>query len=420
MTTPGSPTPLARRLTTTDAVVIGVGSMVGAGLFSAFAPAARSAGSWLLLALAVAGVVAFCNATSSAQLAAQYPTSGGTYVYGRERLGPWWGFTAGWGFVIGKTGSCAAMALVFAAYLVPEGWQKTVAVLAVVLLAAVNYRGITRTAGLTRMIVAGVLAAVTVVLVAVSGWGARPADPFFDVPGQPGAVGALQGAAILFFAFAGYARIATLGEEVVDPERTIPRAIVTAFAIVVPLYAVTAVVLVRALGTSGLAASSAPVRDAADTVGAGGWLSALVVVAAAAATLGALLALVAGVGRTTLAMAREGDLPRPLAAVHPRYAVPHVAEVVVAAVVCVLVLLVDLRGVIGFSSFGVLTYYAVANAAALTQDARHRRWPRALAVVGLAGCTALALAVPTGSLVAGVVVLTTGLAGRFVVLRRRV
>jgi APA family basic amino acid/polyamine antiporter len=420
MTTPGSPTPLARRLTTTDAVVIGVGSMVGAGLFSAFAPAARSAGSWLLLALAVAGVVAFCNATSSAQLAAQYPTSGGTYVYGRERLGPWWGFTAGWGFVIGKTGSCAAMALVFAAYLVPEGWQKTVAVLAVVLLAAVNYRGITRTAGLTRVIVAGVLAAVTVVLVAVSGWGARPADPFFDVPGQPGAVGALQGAAILFFAFAGYARIATLGEEVVDPERTIPRAIVTAFAIVVPLYAVTAVVLVRALGTSGLAASSAPVRDAADTVGAGGWLSALVVVAAAAATLGALLALVAGVGRTTLAMAREGDLPRPLAAVHPRYAVPHVAEVVVAAVVCVLVLLVDLRGVIGFSSFGVLTYYAVANASALTQDARHRRWPRALAVVGLAGCTALALAVPTGSLVAGVVVLTTGLAGRFVVLRRRV
>ncbi|GAA2166285.1 amino acid/polyamine/organocation transporter (APC superfamily) [Humibacillus xanthopallidus] len=417
MTAEPSGPALARRLTTADAVVIGVGSMVGAGLFSAFAPAARAAGALLLLSLGVAAIVAFCNAASSAQLAAQYPTSGGTYVYGRERLGPWWGFVAGWGFVIGKTASCAAMALVLAAYLVPEPWQKAVAVAAVVTLAAVNYRGITRTARLTRLIVALVLVLLAVVLVAVAA--ARPAAHPAAGMGAVGPGGVLQGAAILFFAFAGYARIATLGEEVVDPARTIPRAILGAFAVVVPLYAVTGVLLLRTLGVDALASSPAPLRDAAATVTSGGWLQLVVVVAAAAATLGALLALIAGVGRTALAMAREGDLPRPLAAVHPRYAVPHVAEVTVAVVVCALVLLTDLRSAIGFSSFGVLTYYAVANAAALTQQRPYRRYPRVVPVVGLLGCMVLAFAVPTTSLVAGVVVLAVGLLGRLVVRGRR-
>jgi len=419
MTTPGPTPALARRLTTPDAVVIGVGSMVGAGLFSAFAPAARAAGEWLLPALGLAAVVALCNATSSAQLAAQYPTSGGTYVYGRKRLGEWWGFIAGWGFIIGKTASCAAMALVLAAYVAPPAWQKPVGVTAVAALAAVNYRGITRTARLTRVIVTAVLAALAVVLVTVAAFAPRATD---DVLGAATSIGpgeVLQGAAILFFAFAGYARIATLGEEVVDPSRTIPRAILAAFAVVVPVYAVTAVVLVRALGSAGLAGSHAPLLDAVRTTSSGSWLAALVVAAAAAATLGALLALIAGVGRTVLAMAREGDLPRRLGAVHPRYAVPHVAEVTVAVIVCVLVALTDLRGVIGFSSFGVLTYYAVANASALTQGPPHRRYPRLVAVVGLVGCLTLALAVPTGSLVAGVLVLVVGVVGRRVVTRAR-
>src|SRR5215213_4788206 len=142
MATVGAPSPgqleLARRLGLGDAVMIGLGSMIGAGVFAAFAPAARAAGTWLLAGLAIAAVVAYCNATASAQLAAQYPTSGGTYVYGREVLGEWWGFLAGWGFVVGKTASCAAMAMTFAAYVVPAPWQRPVAAGAVVALAAVN------------------------------------------------------------------------------------------------------------------------------------------------------------------------------------------------------------------------------------------------------------------------------------------
>ncbi|HKX68909.1 MAG TPA: APC family permease [Intrasporangium sp.] len=407
---------LARRLTTADAVHIGVGSMVGAGLFTAFAPAAAAAGTLLLLALGLAAVVAFCNATSSAQLAAQYPTSGGTYVYGRERLGPGWGFVAGWGFVIGKTASCAAMAMTFAAYVVPGAWQRPVAIAAVIVLATVNYHGVTRTARLARILVAVVLSLLVVTLVAVAS-GAPPAPVTLEAP--VGWAGVAQGAALLFFAFAGYARIATMGEEVSSPRRSIPRAIIIAFAIVVPLYTVTGWVLLDRLGAPALAAAEAPLREAAERTPYAAWLTPVVIVAAAVAALGALLSLIAGVGRTSLAMAREGDLPSPLARVHDRYAVPHVAEVALAGVVSVLVLVVDLRGVIGFSSFGVLIYYAIANAAALTQTGPDRIYPRVLQVVGLVGCVVLAFRVPITSLIAGVLVLLVGVAGRALVVRRR-
>jgi basic amino acid/polyamine antiporter, APA family len=403
----GSPG-LARRLGTTDAVVIGLGSMIGAGVFAAFGPAARAAGTGLLIGLALAAVVAYCNATASAQLAAQYPESGGTYVYGRERLGPWWGFLAGWAFVVGKTASCAAMALTFAAYAVPPPWQRPVAVAAVVVLVAVNYRGVTRTAGLTRILVAVVLCALAAGVLA----GLVGGDPDGDrlltwTAGEQGWYGVLQSAGLLFFAFAGYARIATMGEEVRDPARTIPRAIPLALGIAVVVYAVVAVTLLLTLGPDRIAGSAAPLADAVDA-GTWDWASPVVRIGAAAAALGALLGLVAGVGRTGLAMARTGDLPRGLAAVHPRYRVPHRAEVVLGALVCVLVLTVDLRAVIGFSSFGVLLYYLVANLAAFTQTARHRRWPRVLQVAGAVGCLVLAATLPWQSVAAGVVVLLVG------------
>jgi len=416
-------TELARRLSTADAVMIGLSSMIGAGVFAAFSPAAAAVlpagtGAALLVALGVAAVVAYGNATSSAQLAAQYPASGGTYVYGRERLGPWWGFLAGWGFVIGKTASCAAMALTFAAYAAPPGWERPVAALAVVALAAVNYRGVTRTAWLARWIVVVVLLSLAVtVAVALAGGPADAPGPTATLvattPAGAGPVlyGVLQAAGLLFFAFAGYARVATLGEEVRDPARSIPRAIVGALGGTVVVYAVVAVTLLAALGLAGTAAAPAPLAAA---VAGTPWAGVVVRVGAAAASLGALLALVAGVGRTTLAMAREGDLPRPLAAVHPRFRVPHRAEVAVAAVVVALVLTVDLRGAIGFSSFGVLAYYAVANLAAWTQTGAHRRYPRALQAVGLAGCVVLCGTLPPAAMLTGAGVLAVGLLVRWV------
>ena len=217
---------LARRLGLGDAVLIGLGSMIGAGVFSVFGPAAGAAGSGLLLALVVAAVVAFANAVASAQLAAAYPTSGGTYLYGRERLGPWWGFAAGWSFVIGMTASCAAMALTFAAYALPgSGWsQRVLAVGAVVALAALNYRGITRTALLTRILVAAVLVVLTVTVAVLLASDAVDVGRIGGPAGllDAGPYGILQAAGLLFFAFAGYARIATLGEEVRDPPAPSP------------------------------------------------------------------------------------------------------------------------------------------------------------------------------------------------------
>ncbi|RQP11424.1 MAG: APC family permease [Microbacteriaceae bacterium] len=389
--------------------------MIGAGVFSAFAPAAATAGAGLLVGLVIAGFVAFCNATSSAQLAAQYPTSGGSYVYGRERLGPWPGFLAGWSFVVGKTASSAAMALTFAAYAVPDAWATPVAILAVVALTVVNALGVTRTAAVARVLVAIALVALAVaVAIGFAGAGGA-ASPSPGVEATP--YGVLQSAGLLFFAFAGYARIATMGEEVRDPARTIPRAIVTALLIVLTVYALVAVSALGALGAGGLAASAAPLADVAATSGAA-WPGVVVRIGAAAAALGALLAMIAGVGRTTLAMARTRDLPRWLAAVHPRSRVPHRAELALGAVVCVLVATTDLRGAIGFSSFGVLLYYLVANAAALTQDAAHRRYPRALAVAGVVGCVALVATLPPESIVAGVVVIAVGAGYRAIRLRR--
>lgn len=400
---------LSRRLSLGDAVGIGLGSMVGAGVFVVWGPAALAAGSWLLVSLALAAVVAVCNAWSSAALAARYPSAGGAYVYGKERLGELAGYLAGWSFVVGKTASCAAMAMAVAAYVAP-GQERVAAVLAVVVVTALNLSGVQRSAGLSRVISSVVIAVLLGVLVAallggaLSGEGLhRVAEPSVGLP-VPYAV--LQGAGLIFFAFAGYARIATLAEEVVDPARTIPRAVAITVGAVLVLYAGVAVFTLRVLGPEQLALAADPVAAATSAVLSSGWVWA-VRVAAVLASLGALLNLVLGVSRTALAMARDRHLPTALAHVNSR-GVPASAEVVVAVVVIILVLLVDLRGAIGFSSFGVLLYYSVANASAHTLT--DWRWARTVPVVGLIGCLVLVVTLPVQAVIGGVIVLAVGLA----------
>ncbi|AJF69912.1 APC family permease [Streptomyces vietnamensis] len=392
---------LRRSLGLFDAVVIGLGSMIGAGIFVALGAATDAAGSGagLLWALGLAAVVAYCNATASARLAARYPASGGTYVYGRERLGSFWGYLAGWAFVAGKTASCAAMALTVGAYVWPEQ-AHAVAVAAVVALTAVNYTGVQKSALLTRVIVALVLAVLACV-VAVS-FGAGGAE-VTAVGEELTTGGVLQAAGLLFFAFAGYARIATLGEEVRDPARTIPRAVPLALGITLAVYGLVAVSVLTVLGPAALASSPAPLADAARAADAG-WLVPLVTVGAAVAALGSLLSLILGVSRTTLAMARDAYLPTALSAVHPRFRVPHRAELAVGAVVAAVAATVDVRGAIGFSSFGVLVYYGIANASAWTLGGR----ARLLSALGLAGCATLAFALPLGSVLAGSGVVAAG------------
>ncbi len=403
-----------------DATSIGLGSMLGAGVFVVFAPAAGLAGNFLVLSVLIAGAVAYCNAVASAELAARYPASGGTYVYGRKRLGEWPAFLAGWGFVSGKTASCAAMALTFGHYVSP-GYAVPVAIAAVVSLTAVNLFGITRTAFLTRLLLCVVLA--TLVFVAAAAIvGPHPAGFSAGGTSDGGATagfsGVLPAAGLMFFAFAGYARIATLGEEVKDPARTIPRAILAALAGAFAIYLALALLLQNHLAEGRLAVTTTPLLDAVvNSQFAAG--APVVQAGAAAACLGALLALITGVGRTTLAMARERDLPAPLARVGGKHTVPFVAELAVAAVVIFLILTTDVMTVVGFSSFGVLIYYAVTNAAAYTLEEHPAHGPRWLNVVGFISCLLLAFTLPPVSVLGMAAVLAVGAAVRFVVLRLR-
>lgn len=405
---------LARRLSLGDAIFIGLGSMVGAGVFVVWAPAAHAAASWLLVGLGIALVVAFCNATSSAQLAAQYPTSGGTYVYGREQLGRWPGFLAGWGFVVGKTASIAAMALTFGHYVFGPA-APWIAVGIVVILAVINSLGVTRTAMVTRVIVVVVL--VVLALVVVANLMGEPRAVTESQPAGfsagPTIYGILQSAGLLFFAFAGYARIATMGEEVKTPTRTIPIAIPVALALAAIVYAVVGATLLFRFDAELIALSTAPLSFATTNSPLAA-ITPLVAAGAALATVGAMLNLMTGVGRTSLAMARNNDLPRWLAKIEPVHGVPRNAEIVLAVVVCALVLLTDVRVVIGFSSFGVLVYYLVANLAAFTQDREHRRYPRFVQALGAALCLVLVATLPLPAIAIGVGVYLVGIVYRLI------
>jgi APA family basic amino acid/polyamine antiporter len=399
-----APSRLQRRLGLGDAVVVGLGAMLGAGVFAAFGPAAASAGTGLLVGLGIAAVVAYCNATSSARLAAVHPESGGTYVYGRERLGPFWGYLAGWGFVVGKTASGAAMALTAGAYL-GEDRARAVAVAAVVAITVVNLFGVRKTATLTLVIVTIVVAVLAGVVVGTFAGGEASADNLGPLDAG-GWRGILESAGLLFFAFAGYARIATLGEEVVDPARTIPQAVRISLGVTLVVYALVGTGALLAIGPAALAESPTPLATAVDA-GSFDRLVPVVRAGGGIAALGVLLSVVLGTSRTAFAMAANGDLPRRLSAVHPVRGIPHVAVAAVGAAVVLLVLATDLRGAIGFSSFCVLTYYAIANAAALRLE-QQRPWERAVAVGGLAGCTVVALTLPGNSVLYGAAVLAVG------------
>ena len=424
---------LQRRLTLPHAIAIGLGSMIGAGVFTAIGLAAALTGGHpglLFAALGLAVLTALCNALSTAQLATVHPESGGTYVYGRRQLHPLAGFLAGWGFVTGKTASVAAMATTVGLYLFPDQplAARLAGVAAVVVLTGVAMAGVTRTAQATMAILVPVVAVLALTTAAGLALGDRGAGDVAGGLGDAPMAGVLMGAGVLFFAFAGYARVATMGEEVIDPRRTIPRAILIALGLTVGLYTLVTLGLLAALGPRGLALSPAPVREALEvTLGSGwGWLA---LVAAGLASAGAMLNLLTGISRTALAMARESDLPRPLARVHERTGTPWVGQLAVAVAVILLVLTTDILTVVGFSSFGVLVYYAVANLAALTlrggEDGRDAALPRPLRVpravngLGLVLCLVLAFTLPPLSVVAMLAVFLIGVGGRAFVLAGR-
>src|SRR4051794_5749897 len=379
--------------------------MIGAGVFSAWGPAAGAAGTGLLIGLVVAAAVAFCNATSSAQLAAVHPESGGTYVYARRQLGPAWGHLAGWCFLVGKTASCAALALTAGAYPWPEH-ARPVGVIGVGAVAAVNLGGLTRTVAITKFLL--VVALVALGAAVVAGWSNPSSSLSRLAPADTSPVGILRAAGFLFFAFAGYARIATLGEEVREPATIIPKAIPRALAGVLVVYAAVGVTLLASVPIDAISSSAAPLGL---MVGASPFdrLEPIVRVGAGIAALGFLLNLLPGLSRTMLAMARRRELPHWLAKIDERRSIPVRAETVVTGVVIVLTTAVDLRGAIGFSGVTILTYYAITNVSCLKLAPHQRRWPRTIAICGLVGCISLAVTLPLAATLSGAAVLLAGI-----------
>ena len=398
---------LRRDLNLLDAVGIGVGAIVGAGIFVVTGVAAGIAGPGLLAGLVLAGVAAICNALSSAELAAAYPASGGTYEYGYRVLTPAWGFTAGWMFLAGKTAAAGTVALGLGGYmetLVPGVPARFVAVAGAVGFTALNWFGVRRTSRLNLLVVAlSVGALVTFVLAGLPHLSAGHLRPFAPY----GWRGVLEGAALLFFAYTGYARIATLGEEVRDPTRVIPRAIILTIAGTLVLYAAVALVAVGSVGAPVLAASAAPLEAAARSFDAA-WAVPVVAVGGIAAMLGVMLSQLLGLSRMAFAMGRRGDLPTMLAHLHPRHEVPDRAIIVVGAIVTVVAATGTLRGVASAAAFTILLYYGIANLAALRMPRASKRYPDLVPIVGMVACAGLALSLNLRTVLLGLVVMAAG------------
>lgn len=397
-------TDLARRLGLRDAVILGLGSMLGAGVFVVLSPASAAAGSGLLWGLLVAGALAYANATSSARLAVVHPRAGGAYVYGTRQLGDLWGYLAGWAVVVGGVSGSAVMALTVGTYLWPAA-TVPVAALSVIALTALSYRGVHRSALVTRAVVAVVVIALLALVVVM--WAAPPSRDDAAATDSPGSVtGVLQATGFFVFAVAGWARIATSGATMRDRSRTVRWTLPTALGIVVLLYALVGASLLYTVGADWIAGRSAPLAEAAEISG-WPWFGPVLRVVAGVAALAAMLGLLPDISRTTQVMARDRHLPSPLAVVHERHGVPHRAILVVGVVVTALVVTTDLRGAIGFSVFSVLVYHALANASAWTLRSSVRS--RIVPSLGLVGCLVVAAMLPLESVVAGVVVIAAGI-----------
>ena len=414
---PGADGALRRELGLWGAVVTGLGSIVGTGVFVSIAVAVGLFGREVLFAVPLAAVVATFNGLSSAQLAAAHPVSGGTYEYGYRFLSPWWGFTAGWLFLIAKTASASTAALGLAGYLgallgLDDSVRLGLAVGSAVLVTALILRGIRRTAVVNAVLVAITLGSLTTFVAA--GW----LDPVFTgarltLETGTGVTDLLAATAFMFVAYTGYGRIATLGEEVHEPATTIPRAVVTTLAVSALLYSGVAITAwFNADPRADISDSAAPLVPIVNQP----WAQ-VVEIGAIVAMLGVLLNLILGLSRVWLAMGRRRDMPEVLGRVSTAGS-PTTAVVLTGAVVAAVALVGDVRATWSFSAFAVLLYYAITNAAALKLTDEQRRFPRWTSWAGLASCGFLSFWVDPITWGIGVGVVALGLGYRFVLVTR--
>lgn len=420
---------LRRELGVLGATLMGLGSIVGTGVFVSIGIAAGIAGSAVILAVVIGAIVATCNGLNSAQLAANHAVSGGTYEYGYKYLNPWLGFTAGWMFLLAKTASAATAALGFAGYLLnitglSSTWVVPTALLAVVALTLVVLTGIRRSNTANIVIVSVTLLSLGFFILAclprAATLGVDNFTPFFK--GDLGTV--LQASALMFVAYTGYGRIATMGEEAREPRKTIPKAMIVCLILTMLLYIAVATVGIGAVGADVLGKATGQTKAAPlevvirSVAGSGGAF--VLAVGAMTAMLGVLLNLILGLSRVLLAMGRRRDMPRFLARLNQQGTTPYWAVLVVGGAIALLVLLGNVKTTWSFSAFNVLIYYAITNLAALRLSPSERLYPQWLAWLGLASCLFLAFWVQSSIWQIGLGLIVAGLIWHAIRQRARV
>lgn len=387
---------LRREVGVVGAVMLGLGSILGAGAFVTLGVAAGPADSMLLLAVLLAAGVAICNGLSSAQLAAAHPVSGGTYEYARRWISPRAGFVAGWMFLLAKSASAATAALGFAGYLTrAAGWNlpaPLLATAATLVLTAIVYCGLRRTTVINTLIVSMTIGSLLglIALVApqvdrnanLANWYPQSGMQFRDL---------LQATALVFVAYTGYGRVATLGEEIENPRRNIPRAVIVTLIVSMLLYLGIAYVGVGVLSAKtfadAAAQSAAPLETLASKHSTG--LVLVVVVGAVTAMLGVLLNLILGLSRVLFAMGRRGDMP-PAVGVLSEQREPTRAILAIGMFIAALTWLGDVRLTWSFSAFSVLIYYSLTNLSAIRMRPEERLYPIWPAYLGFVACATLA------------------------------
>lgn len=409
---------LRRELTFPDALLLGLGSIFGTGVFVTLGLAAGLVGPLVLPAILLAGCLATFNALNSAQLAVAHPVSGGAYEYGYRLLGPRWGFSAGILFPLAKSASGATAALALSHIFLPAGTIETrlLALVFVLSTTALVMLGVRRSARVNSWLVGGILAALAVYTLAMfpsflrgAGWSGEGME-------SSGSSHFLHATALVFVAYTGYGRLATLGEEVADPARTIPRAIIGTLVVTSVLYFLVALVGVSAVGGAAYGEASRhsfPLAVIAGQAGAS-WVIPILLLAGVVSLLAVLLNLVLGLSRVALAMGRRGDLPRIFSGIHQATGNPDRATLLVGLLACFLVLINTIESAWTLSAFTVLVYYGINNLAALRLPRRKRLYARWVAWAGLAGCLSLAIAIPPATMIPGLAIIVAALVVRHV------
>lgn len=415
---------LRRDIGLPGAVLMGLGSIIGTGIFVSIAIATEIAGNGIILAVVIAGALAAFNGLSSAQLAAAHPVSGGTYEYGYRFLNPYFGFAAGWMFLVAKSASAATavlgcIAYFFFAFGIESAYISSVAAglgLLLVMTLLVS-GGIKRSNRANKIIVAITLLGLLSLVVAAWWVSGLPTEPLKKMHIDFSWKNTLYASALLFVAYTGYGRIATLGEEVNQPAVTIPKAIITAMILIVLLYLLIGMTAIHVMGAEAfgktVGGDSAPLMAVSRALSLP-VIETVVTIAAITAMLGVFLNLLLGLSRVVLSMARRGDLPGGLSRISPSSGSPNPAIWTTAFVIGILIVSGNMVFTWTFSAFTVLIYYAITNLAALFLPDEFRLYPRWVAMGGLFGCVFLTLWIEPQIWVYGMAVLLAGLAGNFV------